>query len=177
MLIKQAVRPMLEMNIYLQEINAKYQLKAIEPHLSENIVIEEKLIEHLSVGGANPSKLAVADQPPTILGPSLKLVKYFDIIDLELKHCKLGNEDVEVIALFLKLNPPLNSLVLDSNVFSDAGFSWVAKSLLENSNLLRLSILGCFSVQKSSLEELLNVIRDVNKNLCDFKFDVTESTA
>lgn len=56
---------------------------------------------------------------------------------------KLRDEEVRIIAAYLRTNPNLRSLLLDNNSFSDHGFRLLNEALKVNTKLAHLSIRDC----------------------------------
>jgi len=87
----------------------------------------------------------------TLFKPALKFIKYHDIRAVNFTGIGLHDDNLRMLASYLKRNPNLRSLVLDSNPFSDEGLLKIVEVLKRNSKLTHLSIKKCENVTNDSV--------------------------
>lgn len=84
----------------------------------------------------------------------------------------LLDNQLGILACYLKTNPNLRSLILNDNRFiSDDGIVSIATALETNNKLAHLSILNCPLLSNHWLIEFINTIENFNMMLCQVDFD------
>lgn len=78
---------------------------------------------------------------------------------------RLEDEQIRIISLYLEENPPLRSLTLAGNVFSDDGLIELITALKKNERLNHLNMLDCLLFTDRSLIILEEMITEINMSL------------
>ena len=75
------------------------------------------------------------------------------------------------MAVYLGENPPMRSLAVADNYFTDDGLSQLVQALRGNSHLNHLNLRGCRGLTDSSLEGLERMVTQVNMSLYTIELD------
>lgn len=97
------------------------------------------------------SRLCLRDQPARLIKPAFKLIRYHDIRSVDFTNSGIQDDNLRLLALYLRQNPNLRSIVLDKNLFTDDGMGKIVAELGKNTKLAHLSIRGCSNVTNSGL--------------------------
>jgi hypothetical protein len=91
----------------------------------------------------NMSRLDLKDKANKLIRPAFKFMKYFDIRSVDFSNLGINDEQINILAGYLRRNPNLRSIVLDNNPFTDDGLKRLTNELKINTKLAHLSIRGC----------------------------------
>jgi Ran GTPase-activating protein (RanGAP) involved in mRNA processing and transport len=83
----------------------------------------------------------------------------------------IHDEQIRLLAGYLKTNPNLRSVVLDDNPFTDDGLNKLTEELKTNQKLAHLSIRDCPNITDDGLRKLCEVICTVNTVLFQIDLD------
>ena len=78
---------------------------------------------------------------------------------------QLEDEQLRHLSIYLEENPPMRSLAIADNYFTDDGLIEMIQALRKNSHLNHINITGCNGFTNSSLSALENMVREVNMSL------------
>ena len=88
----------------------------------------------------------------------------------------IGDEDLHLLAKYVKIDPALRSLSLASNSFTDVGLNEIITSLEKNTKLNHLSIMNNDKLSDWSLKNLSATITDINMSLYEIELDMDKYT-
>ena len=100
----------------------------------------------------NMSRLDLKDKPNKLIRPAFKFMKYFDIRSVDFSNMGINDEQINILAGYLRRNPNLRSIVLDNNPFTDDGLKRLVNELKTNTKLAHLSIKGCQNITDEGLK-------------------------
>jgi len=176
--LKQNFDQALKRNITLQDVIGKIPSNIISAELEQNILIEKELLPlfqtayrpgkdafQLSLVESNiehHTRLILKDQPSRLHKAAFKLIRNFDIRSVDFTSAGLHDDSMRMLALYLRTDPNLRSIVLDKNMFSDEGLQKLTKELEKNTKLAHLSIKGCTNLSNAGLQKLCDVISTTN---------------
>ena len=78
-------------------------------------------------------------------------MRYHDIRSVDFTNSGIQDDNLRLLALYLRQNPNLRSIVLDKNLFTDDGMGKIVAELGKNTKLAHLSIRGCSNVTNAGL--------------------------
>ena len=81
------------------------------------------------------------------------------------------------MAVYLGENPPMRSLAVADNYFTDDGLSQLVQALRGNSHLNHLNLRGCRGLTDTSLEALERMVTQVNMSLYTIELDAEPDAA
>lgn len=119
----------------------------------------------------NMSRLDLKDKANKLIRPAFKFMKYFDIRSVDFSNLGINDEQINILAGYLRRNPNLRSIVLDNNPFTDDGLKRLTNELKINTKLAHLSIRGCQNITDEGLKQLCDVISTVNTVLFQIDLD------
>lgn len=126
-----------------------------------------KLVEN----DENLSRLDLKDCSTKLIKPAFKFMKYYDIRSIDFSNLGINDEQINILAGYLRRNPNLRSIVLDKNPFTDDGLKRLTNELKHNTKLAHLSIKGCQNITNEGLNHLCKVISTVNTVLFQIDLD------
>ena len=81
---------------------------------------------------------------------------------------------MRMLALYLRSDPNLRSIVLDKNLFTDDGLNKLTLELGKNTKLAHLSIKECINITGDGLQQLCDVISTTNTSLFHIDLDIEQ---
>ena len=100
----------------------------------------------------NHSILNLKDKPNRLIPAAFKFIRLKDIRMVDFSNTGFHDENMRMLAGYLKDNPNLRSVYLDSNIFTDDGLRRVTEQLRHNTKLAHLSIRACVNVNDLGLK-------------------------
>ena len=140
-------------------MSGKIPANIINGELDQNLTIERDLLPlynpsyrpsrdsfNLALVESDPqkrSRLNLKDQLAKLHKAAFKLIRKYDIRCVDFTNASLHDDGIRMLALYLRGDPNLRSVVLDKNMFTDEGLFRLTKELEKNTKLAHLSIKGC----------------------------------
>ena len=170
--IESYFKPALKHNITLKRIEGKIPTGVIEQDLHDNELIEKEIqiptrfrtvlkthrreLAKLKIHrtDVDQTQLNLESLGIHLLIPSLKFIRYKNIQVVNFNQMTIGDDDLHLLAKYIKIDPALRSLSLAENSFSDTGLNEVITALQKNTKLNHISILGNDKLTDQSLKNL-----------------------
>ena len=118
----------------------------------------------------NTSFLNLSNKSSKLIHSAFKLIRNYDIRSVDFTNVQMHDDNIRLLASYLRTNPNLRSVTLDENPFTDEGLRMITQELKTNTKLSHLSIFGCPNITDDGMSELCEVIRQINT--CLFQVDV-----
>ena len=120
------------------------------------------------------SSLNMKDQPGRLITAAFKFIRFKDIRMVDFSNTQFHDENMRMLANYLRSNSNLRSVYLDNNIFTDDGIKRITEELKDNTKLAHLSIKSCENVNDTGLHLLKEVISTQNTVL--FQIDMDTET-
>lgn len=87
---------------------------------------------------------------------------------------QLEDEQLRHLSIYLEENPPMRSLAIADNYFTDDGLIELINALRKNSHLNHINIQGCNGFSNQSLQALDDMVTEVNMSL--YTIEISEDS-
>lgn len=179
--VMQYFQPSLKKNITLKKIIGKIPPGIINSDLKDNLTIEESITQNFRTVkkdakrelskipihrlDQDQTQLSLRDCSNELLLPSLKFIRYKNIQVVDVSNMQLEDEQLRHLSIYLEENPPMRSLAIAENFFTDDGLIELIQALRKNSHLNHVNIQGCNGFTNQSLNALEDMVTEVNMSL------------
>ena len=92
-------------------------------------------------------------------------MRFHNVRAVNFANTGFANEHMLVLSDYVRTNPPLYSIVLDDNPFTDTGINTLAEALKVNTNVCHLAFRKCKSLSRTALGILTTTLHEINMAL------------